>query len=379
MKNTLYLLLILCLPCLLTAQQTINASIEHNGLTRDYILYVPATYDAAVAAPLVLNFHGYTSNATEQMFYGDFRPIADTAGFLLVHPMGTLDVLGNTHFNVGWGSSNVDDVGFTVALIDSLSANYTIDAARVYSTGMSNGGFMSYQLACALSDRIAAIASVTGTMNITLLNDCNPSHPVPIMEIHGTDDGTVAYNGSFIFAPVVDVLDFWVNFNNCDSEAVILDLPDLDPNDGTTVEHQVYANGDKGSSVEHYKVFDGGHTWPGAIFNTGVTNQDFKASKEIWRFFSQYNLDDLTSTTSIASVKPLNKTWKVYPNPAQAYLVIERKGIDVKPYSISTSLGQVVASGILQQERQEVDISSLANGMYYLKIADEVYAIVKNE
>ncbi len=379
MKNTLHLLLILCLPCLLTAQQTINASIEHNGLTRDYILYVPASYNDGTAAPLVLNFHGYTSNATEQMFYGDFRPIADTAGFLLVHPMGTVDLLGNTHFNVGWGSSNVDDVGFTAALIDSLSANYTIDATRVYSTGMSNGGFMSYQLACALSDRIAAIASVTGTMTATLLNNCNPSHPVPIMEIHGTADGTVDYNGSFLFAPVASVLDFWVNFNNCNSEAVIIDLPDLDPNDGTTVEHQVYANGDKGSSVEHYKVIDGGHTWPGAIFNTGVTNQDLQASKEIWRFFSQYNLDDLTSTTSTVSVKPSTKTWKVYPNPAQSYFVVESMGMDRSPYLISTSLGQVVASGILQQERQEIDISDLANGMYYLKIANQVYAIVKTE
>src|SRR5258706_3847373 len=158
MKIFLFYLLF-CFPLFLSGQQTINGTIMHDGLQRDYILYVPASYVPGTPAPLVLNFHGYTSNAFEQMFYGDFRPIADTAGFLIVHPNGTVDQLGNQHWNVGWGTSTVDDVGFTNALIDSLSAQYDINQDRVYSTGMSNGGFMSYKLACDLSNRIAAIAS----------------------------------------------------------------------------------------------------------------------------------------------------------------------------------------------------------------------------
>jgi len=147
------------------AQQTINGTLEHDGLMREYILYVPANYTGTEEVPLLFNFHGYGSNASQQMFYGDFRPIADTEGFIIVHPMGTVDNTGTTHFNVGWGTSTIDDVGYTEALIDDLSSNYPIDAKRIYSTGMSNGGFMSYTLACELSDRIAAIASVTGTMN----------------------------------------------------------------------------------------------------------------------------------------------------------------------------------------------------------------------
>jgi polyhydroxybutyrate depolymerase len=90
------------------------------------------------------------------MFYGDFRTIADTAGFLLVHPLGTLDPTGTTYWNSGWGGT-VDDIGFTGALIDSIAEAYSVNLDRVYSTGMSNGGFMSYTLACSLSDRIAAI------------------------------------------------------------------------------------------------------------------------------------------------------------------------------------------------------------------------------
>ncbi|MBQ19719.1 MAG: hypothetical protein CMD31_03085 [Flavobacteriales bacterium] len=90
MRIYLFILLFF-LSSLISAQQTINDSIFHNGIYRTYILYVPATYNAANATPLVLNFHGYTSNANAQMYYGDFRAIADTANFILVHPMGTLD------------------------------------------------------------------------------------------------------------------------------------------------------------------------------------------------------------------------------------------------------------------------------------------------
>ncbi|MEP6796462.1 MAG: PHB depolymerase family esterase, partial [Saprospiraceae bacterium] len=281
---------ILCLPLLVISQQTINGSIMHDGLQRDYILYIPASYVPGHSAPLVLNFHGYTSNAFEQMFYGDFRPIADTAGFLVVHPMGTVDQLGNTHWNVGWGSSNVDDVGFTAALIDSLSAQYDINQDRIYSTGMSNGGFFTYKLACELSDRIAAIASVTGTMNTGQTTTCHPQHPMPVMEIHGTSDPTVAYDGTVFFTAIPTVLAYWATFNACHTPPDIDNIPDINTSDGCTAVHYVYANGTNGVEVEHYKIINGVHAWPGSAFGGVGTNQDVNASKEIWRFFSKYDI-----------------------------------------------------------------------------------------
>src|SRR6187402_2104504 len=145
MNQIKFFLLAFFMPMLANSQQTIEGSITHAGIQRDYILYVPEMYTPGTAVPLIMNFHGYTSNNLEQMYYGDFRPIADTAGFIVVHPMGTVDLLGNPHWNVGWGTSSVDDVGFATALIDSLSAAYTIDPERIYSTGMSNGGFFSYK------------------------------------------------------------------------------------------------------------------------------------------------------------------------------------------------------------------------------------------
>jgi polyhydroxybutyrate depolymerase len=179
------------------AQQTLNESISHNGVWRQYIVYIPAIYDGTSPVPLMFNFHGFTMTANDQMTWGgDMRPVADTAGFILVYPQGTL-FWGSTHWNVGsWtAGSTADDLGFTEAMIDALAGNYNIDLTRVYSCGYSNGGYFSFELACQLSGRIAAIGSVGGTMSTETFNACNPLHPTPIVTIHGTADGTVSYSG----------------------------------------------------------------------------------------------------------------------------------------------------------------------------------------
>ena len=288
--------LLICLPLFTFGQQTIDARINHGGLERDYTLYIPASYSAGNEAPLLFNFHGYTSNSWQQAFYSNFNTVADDEGFIIVYPEGTLDNTGTSHWNVGWGGSTVDDIGFTSALIDSISADYSINQDRVYSTGMSNGGFMSYQLACELSDRIAAIASVTGSMNMGWFNSCNPNHPMPIMEIHGTADGNVPY------ATIPSIMDFWANFNNCNSSAIVTNVPNTSTTDGCTTEHQIWENGNNGSTVEHYKIIGGEHSWPGALFPNGVTNQDIDASEKIWEFFSKYDINGLISPTSISNI-----------------------------------------------------------------------------
>jgi len=296
------ILLIICLPLFTLGQQTINASINHGGITRDYILYVPNSYVTGNQVLLVFNFHGYSSNATQQMWYGDFRAIADTAGFIIVHPEGTLDNSGVTHWNVGWGGSTVNDINFTSTLIDSIASEYSINLDRVYSTGMSNGGFMSYQLACELSDRIAAIASVTGSMNLGWFNSCNPSHPMPVMEIHGTLDPTVSYNASSFTESIPNIMDFWENFNNCNSTAIVTNVPNTNTADGCTAEHQIWENGSNGVAVEHYIIIDGEHSWPGALFPNGITNQDINAAEKIWEFFNNYDINGLIHPTNIKNI-----------------------------------------------------------------------------
>ena len=378
-KRLLFLIILFLTVSITTiAQQTINATLQHDGLTREYILYVPASYSAGTAVPLVFNFHGYTSSANDQMFYGDFRSIADSEGFLIVHPMGTIDNAGNTHFNVGWGTSNVDDVGFTEALIDEISSNYTINPNRIYSTGMSNGGFMSYKLACELSGRIAAIASVTGTMNKNQPNTCNPSHQIPVMEIHGTADTTVPYEGANWIESTTDVVSFWANFNNCDSTPEITSISDTAPSDGSTVEYQVFKNGDNGARVEHYKINNGGHKWPGSAFNSSGTNYDIDASAEIWKFFSQYDINGLITTLSVEEVEGSDITFSVYPNPVNSIITINLKNQKPIDYNIFTLEGKLISTGTVSSTNNKIDVSLLLSStVYFLHIGKTTVKIQK--
>ena len=375
MNQIKILLLLLVFTFPISAQQTINESIIHDGIQRNYIVYIPEIYDGSSAVPLVLNFHGYGSNATQQMFYGDFRDIADTEGFLLVHPEGTLSN-GNQFWNVGFPgttSSTIDDVGFTEALIDELANSYAIDLDRVYATGMSNGGFMSFLLACQLSEKIAAVASVTGSMTPDTFNDCNAQHPTPVLQIHGTNDSVVPYDGNSIWTlPIVDVVSYWVNYNNCDTTPTTTTFPDLDLSDGSTVEHSVYEDGDLGSTTEHMKVIGGGHTWPGSIINTPGTNQDIDASMEIWSFFSRFDINGPLSVNEFE-----NRQVSIYPNPTNSTINLSLNFSEEVNYELFSPLGQQLIIGTIKSSNQKIDVSNLPPNIYYLKLANQVFKILK--
>ncbi|MDG1423455.1 MAG: T9SS type A sorting domain-containing protein [Flavobacteriaceae bacterium] len=375
MNQIKILLLLLVFTFPISAQQTINESIIHDGIQRNYIVYIPEIYDGSSAVPLVLNFHGYGSNATQQMFYGDFRDIADTEGFLLVHPEGTLSN-GDQFWNVGFPgttSSTIDDVGFTEALIDELANSYAIDLDRVYATGMSNGGFMSFLLACQLSEKIAAVASVTGSMTPDTFNDCNAQHPTPVLQIHGTNDSVVPYDGNSIWTlPIVDVVSYWVNYNNCDTTPTTTTFPDLDLSDGSTVEHSVYEDGDLGSTTEHMKVIGGGHTWPGSIINTPGTNQDIDASMEIWSFFSRFDINGPLSVNEFE-----NRQVSIYPNPTNSTINLSLNFSEEVNYELFSPLGQQLIIGTIKSSNQKIDVSNLPPNIYYLKLANQVFKILK--
>ena len=295
MRQFILLIVFLGLSTSIFSQQTINGTITHDNLQREYILYVPATYTGESPVPLLFNFHGYTFTAKDQMQYGDFRAIADTAGFIIVHPLGTL-FNGNTHWSVGgWTKgSTADDVGFTESLLDSLTSEYNVDLKRVYSTGFSNGGFFSFLLACQVSHKFAAVASVGGSMTPLIYTNCNPTHPMPILQIHGTNDGVISYNGGTWAWPINDLLQYWTRHNNGNTNSIKMDIPDKDTNDGSTVEHIIFRGEDIGVTVEHFKITGGLHTWPGTTRFTGSgTNQDINAADEIWKFFSSYDINGL--------------------------------------------------------------------------------------
>ena len=146
----------------------LECSLVHQGLERTFKIYEPSSIDESTSLPVVFNFHGYGSNADEQLFYGDFRQLSEQEGFLLIVPQGSL-LEGNTHWNSDssfTSKSTADDTGFVSQIIDEISQRYEVDASKIYAVGMSNGGAMSIYLACSLSQRIAAVASVTGFMSL---------------------------------------------------------------------------------------------------------------------------------------------------------------------------------------------------------------------
>lgn len=347
------------------AQTTLYDTIQHDNLDRDYILYIPQIYDGSEPVPLVLNLHGYTSNANEQLIYSNFSPIADTANFIMALPNGTKDNAQKQFWEVGLfgGQSGIDDFGFIEKLVDTMIARYNIDPDRVYSTGMSNGGYMSYSLACG-SNKFASIASVTGSMTPFTMNTCSPVSPaISVMQVHGTMDATVQYNGNQTTVNIDSLIAYWVNFNNCDPQPQKINIPDTAPGDGSTAEHYIYRNGNNESSVEFFKVIGGGHTWPGASIIIGSTNQDFNASAEIWRFFNKREPKIYTYIDQ----KRTDKEITIYPNPGIGFINIKSDFESESRIDIYDIMGSLKQSQHFKGNTN-IDVSMLNSGTYLIVI-----------
>ena len=350
-------------------QTTVVDTLLSGNFRRDYRLYIPKNYNSAIPSSLVIDLHGYTSDAMQEEVYSNFKTIADTANFLVVYPNGTF--LGGTDrfWNAGLTTSPsfANDVLFISDLISHLLTRYSIDASRVYACGMSNGGFMSHTLACALNNKIAAIASVTGSMFTAQFNNCNPGRAVPVMQIHGTADKTVPYTGNSSMIPIDSLVKFWVQKNKCDSNPKTDDVPDINKADSCTAVHYLYKNSLQDVSCEFYKIIGGGHTWPGAPVKIGVTNEDFNASEKIWLFFRKYRLNDIAGVSTIPSYADI----QMYPNPCTDLLTLE--GETIRTVVIVDLAGKVV----LSTSNKQINVSSLPQGIYTVTVISEGGQIIK--
>jgi polyhydroxybutyrate depolymerase len=278
-----------CSPARPHASGSSRETIASGGTTREYLLEVPPGYTGSDALPLVLNFHGYGSNANQQAAYSGLPAKGDAGGFIVVTPQGSG---GDKPF---WNSFGVralpDDVGFAIEMLNALEAQLCIDTARVFATGISNGASMSVRLACELSDRIAAVAGVAG---VYFPRDCSPTRPVPVLSFHGTADPVVPYNGGPITAgisqmlnlsapPEEDAIREWAQHNGCNLTPAIEQT-------SASVRHIMYSGCQEGANVELYSIDGGGHTWPGAAVDAapdvlGPTTHEISATDLIWDFF----------------------------------------------------------------------------------------------
>lgn len=370
MKKSILILpfLIFLFSTLTSNAQITTGSITVDGLERDYILQIPNNYVEGEAIPLVFNFHGFGSNALQQQFYAGMTQLANTKNFAICYPNGV-----DAAWNVGWSfGSQANDVGFVEAMIDKFSADYTINDKKIYSCGMSNGGFFSIVLACELGDKIAAIASVTGGMVDEYVPNCNPEQKIPMMQIHGTADDVVAYNGTQgVSIPVESLITLWTDKLVCTTPGDTTVIADTDMSDMTTAIRIDYTDCQDDLEVVLYKIDGGGHTWPGAPINIGVTNYDFSASEVIWEFFDRFELPVSTSTEDIDL-----QSLRLSPNPVSDFVLID--GIDaaanVEVYSMQgiQVINQTTHNGMLR-------LSGLDAGVYILKIVgtDQVAKFIK--
>lgn len=275
-------------------------TLEVDKLTRSYRVHVPPQYDSARPMPLVLALHGATMTAKAMEVLTGLDKKADEAGFIVVYPTGT----GPTPFLLTWNSGGFasylstnkpNDVRFIAKVLDDAEDVLTVDKKRVFATGISNGAMMCYRLADEMSERIAAIAPVSGTIAI---EKYAPKRRVPVLHIHGTADNLVPYDGPtksielvMQFQPVAETIATCVKVNGSSAKAKISELPTI--RDNCTCKRLVYSAGAHGAEVVLYIIGGGGHTWPGRPFGGGLLGRytmNFQADDVIWDFFRRHPL-----------------------------------------------------------------------------------------
>ncbi len=259
-------------------------TISFGGRERKALVHVPPAYDPSARTPLVLDIHGYTSNATEQEALSGMNAKADAKGFLAIYPEG-LDSSWNAGACCGRSAADaIDDVGFLTALLDRAEAELCVDARRVFATGMSNGGFLSHRLGCELAGRIAAVAPVAG---VNGMPSCKPVRPMPVFHTHGTADTLVPYLGSpaLGFIPVRRSFEEWAARNGCTGDPV-------ETYQNGEASCLTYATCAGGAEVTLCTVLGGGHTWPGGmpVPALGFTSRAMSATDMMWDFFERHPL-----------------------------------------------------------------------------------------
>ena len=273
----------------------IERKLTVDGRERKYHFHLPRGYDPKKATPVVVVLHGAMMNGKMMEFFCGMSAQADRSGFIVCYPDGTgtgpLLTWNAGSFPVGAANAKrPDDIAFLGKMLDDLGTAANIDAKRVYVAGMSNGGMMAYRVAAEMSDRIAAIASVTGTLTI---DEWKPKRPVSVLQIHGTKDGIVPFTGTkdnplLKFPAIETVVARCAKANGCDEKPKVTELPQI--RDDLKVEKRDYGKSKSGAEVVLYVIEGGGHTWPSRLAPSflGKTTFNLDGNEVIWEFFSRH-------------------------------------------------------------------------------------------
>jgi polyhydroxybutyrate depolymerase len=387
MKKAFILLVLAFAAFALRAQEM--KTLTWGGQERQYVQYVPAT--AAEEAPVLFMLHGLGDEALNFFHSTRIQSIADQKGWIVVAPQALdftfeIPAVGGQDFGNAWAAGvtihfsmtiygipftyditvneNVDDAGFLLATLDAVNEEHSLCTDSVFFAGFSLGGFMCHRMAIEHGDRINGIAAISGLVG----NDMETLTPVAnvnILQVFGTSDEMITYDGAMasyqnygpyrIGLPAEETVDYWRNFNHCDEEPILEQYPDTQ-NDGLTFEMYTYLNGDNNSRVGFLKVNNGLHRW----YAGGSYDIDY--NEEMIRFFT--NTLDVTGLEEQTS-----ESLTVYPNPATDFIQIES----------AEAIGIYDLSGrLLMEGSGNMDVSSLPNGMYFIKAGSDCKKLIIN-
>jgi len=269
-----------------------NGTIVSSGQEREYLLYVPKSYDRAKPTPLVISMHGAMNWPAFQMNLTRWNKAADEHGFIVVYPAGIGTGLKTWFMDGARTPSRMPDVRFISELIDTLQAAYNIDPSKIYADGVSNGGGMAFVLSCTLSDRIAAVGMVAAAQSLPW-SWCTDRRPVPMIAFHGTADSIVPYDGGKVsiapepFPSVRTWASNWARRNGCGPNPV-------DSVVAKDVTRDEYTNCADNATVVLYTIRGGGHSWPGGKpmpeWIVGPTSNSIDATSQMWAFFREHPL-----------------------------------------------------------------------------------------
>ncbi|MEZ5008755.1 MAG: T9SS type A sorting domain-containing protein [Chitinophagales bacterium] len=354
-------------------------SLTHNGLNRTYLIHLPENYTQNEALPLIIAMHGGFGNAYNLQNQSQLSETADMENFIVVYPEGIAGgILNIPTWNAGWccgyaSSSNIDDVGFINTLLDTLISQYDIDTNRIYATGMSNGGFMAYRLACELSHRIAAIAPVAASL---AFSDCTPTRPVPIISFHSYLDSNVPYHGgigdgfsSHYNSPQDSIMSKWASINGCSTfnDTIV---------NNEEYTHVQWSNCECNVEVHQYITQDGGHSWPGGNQTpTGdPTSNYINANDKMWAFFQQHTLN-CSSTTGIQENAVKEVPFEIYPNPTtETFNILPLNNRSDKKITIYDSFGNFLMES---KNHSSISLANYPSGIYYITISSNKITFTK--
>jgi polyhydroxybutyrate depolymerase len=291
------------------ASDVIAGSILVDGMARQFYLFrTEAELDRPPPLVIVLHGGGRGGDALRVRRSAWMEGLAREHGFVVAYPNGVANVWNDgrdTDYLRQQGRLLIDDVGFIDTLIKRLANAKMIDPGRVFVVGISNGGFMAFRLACDLPDRISAIAAIAAALPVDLPELCEPSRPIPVLMMNGTEDRLVLWSGGEVAGgygdrgktmPVPDTAAYWARANGCGDRAAVNELPDRAPDDGTRVRLHVWSGCERKAQVALYEIRGGGHVWSNLDLSSlsapvqrllGRSTRDIDGSRVIWQFFQR--------------------------------------------------------------------------------------------